>query len=159
MVFSSIILINNHRLVTAKTKKKQSSFAFLESSCSQHQVNSIASSYFLICPHLCITFHQPLQMALINIQPQKPSYEVLKLIDVSLLNKTPTNCVLDNLWPCQHGKRSKHQVLSQVLINPEKVTALITIIEHLIAITYSVQHSLMVLSLNQYAKKFKYISQ
>ena len=34
MVFSSIILINNHRLVTAKTKKKQSSVAFLESSCS-----------------------------------------------------------------------------------------------------------------------------
>lgn len=53
---------------------------------------------------------------------------------------------------------TKHQqVLSQVLIIPEKVTALITIIEHLIAITYSVQHSLMVLSLNQYAKKFWYI--
>lgn len=53
---------------------------------------------------------------------------------------------------------TKHQqVLSQVLIIPEKVTALITIIEHLIAITYSVQHSLMVLSLNQYEKKFKYI--
>lgn len=92
MVFSSIILINNHRLVTTKTKKKQSSFPFLESSFSQHQVNSIASSGFLICPHLCITFHQPLQMVLINIQPQKPSYEVLKLIDVSLLNKTPTKC-------------------------------------------------------------------
>jgi len=80
-------------------------------------------------------------MVLINIQPQKPSYEVLKLIDVSLLNKSV-----------------QHQVLSQVLIIPEKVTALITIIEHLIAITYSVQHSLMVLSLNQHAKKFKYIS-